>query len=338
MSARMGDFGVVDYTPLMALAPRTENFLEKLGVFDMADADYIDQRYAEFEREEKGLTDMYNVARGGERQFMGSEGARKELIEVPYATLDTNVRGNEVEAFREYGTESSTATIEALVERKIQHIQRSHGKYIRDVQYTALLENKIRAVDSAGNEVPALAKNFSTLWGAPRKTATVDTTAATDPFVALGAARQEIVDDMGENTGFSGMVLMVTTRDFNAIVGHAQVRSAFENRDAGTTEYLTRRLGGDALHQVFTFKGITVLEDTSGKLTNGTGVMFPLDYEGMFKHTFAPAYGKDFVNKVSTGSALFLLEGWREDRIESELSYCCMITRSELIANVTITV
>jgi len=336
--ARMGDFGVIDYTPLMALAPRTENFLEKLGIFSSESADYIDNRYAEFEREELGVTDMHNVARGANRQFIGSEKARKEIVEAPFATLDGVTKPNEVEAFRQYGTEDATATIDALVERKIAHIQRSHAKYIRDCQYTAIRENKIRAIDEAGAEIPALAKNYSTMWGAPRQTATIATgTAGTDPYTTLGTARQSILDVMGKNTGFSSMAVLVNTKSFNAITGHPLVRAAYDGRDGGA-EYLVRRLGNDALYQVFTHKGVTLVEDTSGQLQDGEGFMLPLDYEGMFDHKFCPADTVDHVNTVSQGSYLFMDESnWRKHVIESEVAYVCSINRPELIANLTIT-
>jgi hypothetical protein len=337
--ARMGDFGVIDYTPLMALAPRTENFLEKLGIFSPETADYIDNRYAEFEREELGVTDMHNVARGANRQFIGSEKARKEIVEAPFATLDGVTKPNEVEAFRQYGTEDSSASIEALVERKIAHIQRSHAKYIRDCQYTAIRENKIRAIDENGAEIPALAKNFSTMWGAPRQTATIATgTAGTDPFATLGAARQDIMDAMGKNTGFSTMAVLVNTRSFNAITGHALVRAAFDGRDKGGEEYLTRRLGNDALYQTFTFKGVTLIEDTSNQIQDGEGFMIPLDYEGMFQHMYCPADTVDHVNQISQGSFLFLDEShWRKHVIESEVSYVVGINRPELLCDLTIT-
>ena len=337
--ARMGDFGVIDYTPLMALAPRTENFLEKLGVFSQDTADYIDNRYAEFEREELGVTDMHNVARGANRQFMGSEKARKEIVEAPFATLDGVTKPNQVEAFRQYGTEDAPASVDQLVERKVAQIQRSHAKYIRDCQYVAIRQNKIRAIDEDGNEITALAKNFSTLWGAARRTGTITTaTAGVNPFDTLGTARQDILNVMGKNTGFSAMAVLVNTKSFNAIVGHPLVLAAYEGRDKGGEEFLTRRLGTNALYQVFTHKGVTLVEDTSGQIVDGEGFMLPLDYEGMFEHKFCPADTIDHVNTISQGSYLFMDESnWRKHVIESEVSYVCSINRPELIADLTIT-
>ena len=40
--SRMGDFGVVDYTSLFALAPRKIDQLAALGIFSEAQTDYID--------------------------------------------------------------------------------------------------------------------------------------------------------------------------------------------------------------------------------------------------------------------------------------------------------
>lgn len=334
--ARMGDFGVVDYTPLMALAPRVENFLETLGLFPTTEAKYSDNRYCEFEREELGASTMYNVARGANRQKMGTEKARKEIFEVPFATLDGVTVPSEVEAFRQYGTEDAPASVESTVQRKIAHIQRSHGKYIRDVQYTALTQNKVHAFTSDGTEITGIAKNFSTVWGANRKTKTVDTTvAATDPFVALSEARQEILSDLGSNAGFETMALLLHPTDFNKIRSHAKVQAAYDGRDGGNA-FLTQRLGNSKYYETFDHKGITLVEDTSGKLEAGSAFMLPLGVEDMFQSAFAPADTLDHVNQVSQGSYLFMKEDWRKHEMESEVAYMCMISRPELICNVTV--
>ncbi|APC44412.1 putative major capsid protein [Pseudoalteromonas phage PH357] len=337
--ARMGDFGVVDYTSLMALSPRKVSQLEVLGIFNAAQTDYIDGRYAEFEREKLGKTKMYNVSRDADRQFMGSEQAQKEILEVPFATLDGVTRPAEVENFRMYGTEDQNETVENVVNKKIAHIQRSHAGYEIDVAYQALLNNKVYAFNEAGVEITGLAKNFSTVWGAARKTGAIDlTNAAVNPFDTLTAKRAEIIAEIGEQAAPTGFVYIVNSVQFGQLVSHPLVEDAY-NKYPSEQEPLRRRLAaGEFDAQTFSHKGITVVEDLSGKLANTEGYLLPLGVEDMFVKRYAPANTIEDVNTVSKGSYLFMRETWRAAILESEIAVMCMITRPELICDVTATV
>jgi len=337
--ARMGDFGVTDYTSLMALSPRKVSQLEVLGIFNAEQTEYIDGRYAEFEREVLGRTKMHNVSRDADRQFMGSEQAIKEILEVPFATLDSVTRPNEVENFRMYGTEDSNETVENVVSKKIAHIQRSHAGYEIDVAYQALQNNKVYAFDEAGNEITGLAKNFSTLWNAPRKTGAIDLTNATvNPFDELVAKRGEIIAAIGDQAAPTGFIYMVNSVQFAQLVSHPLVEDAY-NKYPSEQEPLRRRLAtGQFDAQTFSHKGITVVEDLSGKLGNDEGYLLPLGVDDMFVKRYAPANTIEHVNTVSQGSYLFMRETWRAAIIESELAVLTMITRPELICDVTATV
>ena len=337
--ARMGDFGVTDYTSLMALAPRRVSQLELLGIFNADQTEYIDGRYAEFEREKLGKTKMHNVSRDADRQFMGSEQAQKEILEVPFATLDSVTKPSEVENFRMYGTEDSNETVENVVQKKINHIQRSHVSYEIDVAYQALQNNKVYAINADGVEVPALAKNFSTVWGEARETATIDLTNATvNPFDTLVAKRAAIVAKIGEQAAPTGFIYLCNSVQFSQIVSHPLVEDAY-NKYPSEQEPLRRRLAsGEFDVQTFSHKGITIVEDLSGKMTDAEGYLLPLGVEDMFVKRYAPANTLDHVNTVSQGSYLFMRETWRAAIIESEVAVMCMITRPELICDVTATV
>jgi len=335
----MGDFGVVDYTSLYALAPRKIDQLAALGIFNEEQTEYIDGRYAEFEREELGHTKMYNVSRDAERQFMGSEKARKELLEVPFATLDGVTKPSEVENFRAYGTPDQNASVETVVSKKVAHIQRSHKAFETSVAYKALLDNKVYAISSTGVEVPALAKNFSTVWGAARKTDTIDLTDDTvNPFDTLLAKRAEIVAEIGEQSAPSGFIYLCNSVQFNSLSGHALVEDAY-NKYPSDQEPLRRALRGAEFDaQVFSHKGITIVEDLSGKMADTQGILLPVGIEDMFQKVYAPANTLEHVNQVSQGSYLFMRETWRTAIMESEISVMCMITRPELICDITATV
>lgn len=333
----MGDWGVTDYTPLMALKPRSQNLLEELGIFSEATTEYLDGEFAEFEREEKGLTGMYNVSRGADRQFAGTESARKELFRVPFATLDAITKPQEVNAFREYGTENTPASVERLVERKIEHIQRSHARYVRDVQYHALVSNKVFAFDKDGNELTGLAKNYSTVWGAPRNTETLNLAdASTDPFIALGKGRTNVIQNAGDDGDNYGIMYLVETEQFEAIVTHPLVQAAYESFPS-EQDPLRKRLSGNRNNRVFRHKGVVIVEDFSGKIVNTKGYMLPIDFDGLAAAAYAPADTNEHVGTISEGSYLFMKENFRATTVESEVSYMVSLNRPELITEFDVT-
>ena len=343
-----GDFGFTDYTPLLALKPRSQNLLQELGIFTDMDEQLLSGENAEFERENKGLTAMHNVARGADRQFAGDETAQLEIFKVPFATLDKVTKPHEVVAFREYGTEDTPATVENLVERRIDHIQRSHARYIRDVMYTAIVDNKVFAQDKEGNEFTSLAKNYSTVWGGARNTDTIDlTAAAVDPFDALRDARQNVIDKAGDDADGYELIYLVGSKQFGQIVSHPLVEAAYENY-ASRQEPLRRRLGlGDEFSniEVFEHKGVTVVSDISGKILDASGAgaargyVIPVGIPDMFGGAYAPADTVEAMNgnRVAEKGYLFMEEGRRNVTIESEVAYMSMITRPELITDVTVT-
>lgn len=338
--ARLGDYGIVDYTPLMAIKPRSQNFLQELGIFPMDEqAQYINSEWAEFEREEKGLTSMYNVERGADRQFAGDDKAQKEMLRVPLATLDKVTKPHEVQSFRQYGEENTPATVERLVENRVQHIQDSHHRYIRDAQYKALVENKVLARDKDGSELTTLAKDFSVMWGAARNTETMDlTNASVNPFDTLEAGRTNIIDKAGDDSRGYNMIYIVSTAQFKAIVNHALVAPSY-NEYSERQESVRLGLDVKSNNRTFTYpnSGITVVEDTSKEISNNKGFFLPAGFAQFSDAVFAPADTIEHANKISEGSYLFLKENHRSVVIESEVSYAPVLLRPELITDFTVT-
>lgn len=338
--ARLGDYGIVDYTPLMAIVPRKKNFLQELGIFpEDSQANYADTDFIEFEREEKGVTKMYNVKRGADRQFAGDEKDQKVMLQAPLASLDKVTKPHEVQNFRQYGEENAPATVERLVENRVAHIQRSHEEYMADVQYHALIENKVYAFDKDGNEITGLAKDYSTLWSAPRNTATMDlTNASVDPIKSLSAGRTNIIQKMGGNASSVNMVYLCNSAQFDAIVSHALVKPTYE-------EYSERqesvRLGLDVTRINRVFKapnsGLTIVEDVTNEIEDEQGFFLPVGLPEFTAAAFAPADVIEFAGKTSEGSYLFLKENHRSVVIESEVAYIVAILRPELITDFTVT-
>ena len=335
-----GDFGFTDYTPLLALKPRSQNLLQELGIFAEVDEQLLTGENAEFERENKGLTSMYNVGRGAERQFAGDESAQLEIFKVPFTTLDKVTKAHETTAFREYGTENTPASVENLVMRRLEYIQRSHARYIRNCMYTALVDNKIFAFDKAGNEITSLAKNFSDVWGQPRNTGTIDLTdGSTDPFIALEAGRANIISKAGDDAEGYGVIYIVDSTQFSLLVGHPLVEAAY-SQFPSEQDPLRKRLNGNNNNRIFkNHKGITVVEDISGKIASTKGFLLPLGIPDMFGGAYAPADTVEAMDsRVAERGYLFMEEGRRSVKIESEVAYMAMITRPELITDFTVTI
>lgn len=333
----MGDYGLTDYTPLMALRPRSQNLLEELGLWTEANTEYLDSEFFKEERENKGLTQMTHTARGAERNFVGAEDAVTKVFQVPFAPLDAITKPQEVNAFRMYGTEDAPETVANVVNKKIENIQRSHARLIRDSQYKALVNNKVHAIKKDGTEWTSLAVNFSTVWEAPRQTGAVDfTDSAVDPFDALGAARAAVIAKAGDDADAYDMMVLCNTNQFDAIIGHPLVQDAYAAYPS-EQEPLRRRLSGNRNNRTFRHKGLVIVEDISGKILDATLYVLPLGIEDMFGAAYAPADTMEHVGTISEGSYLFLKESARSSTIESEVSYIATIKRPELLCDVAVT-
>ena len=335
MTTRMGDYGVIDYTPLMELAPRVNSLLEDIGLVNEFNTKHLTGVWAEFERRTLTTTEMSTKARGADRNFLGGDGSRKEMIQIPFFPLDAITVPNEVQGFREIGTEDTPASVEKLVQRKIASLQRSHAAMRRSAQYKALVSNTTYAIDEAGAPIASLTTNYSTLWGAPRNTGTITLgDGAVDPYIALEAARQNVIQKAGDGAESYTMIAIVPSAQFNGIVSHPLVRGAY-SQYSSTQEPLRDRLSGNKNNQMFNHKGILLIEDNSGLLTSTVGHVLPLGIDDMFVDAFAPADTIDHANTTAEESYLFMKENYRSTTLESESSYVVMLTRPELITDIT---
>ncbi len=339
MTTRMGDYGVIDYTPLMELSPKVHSLLEDIGLVSEFNTKYLTGEWAEFARRELSTTQMGAKARGADRNFLGGDESRKEMIKVPFFPLDASATPDQVQGFREIGTEDTPASVERLVERKIAGLQRSHADLRRRAQYTALVSNTTYAIDTAtGLPIASLIRNFSTLWGAARPTQAVDlTNPAVDPYIALEAARQSVIANAKDSADGYEMIQIVPSNIFSLITSHALVTGAY-NSYASKDEPLRNRLSGNKNNRMFNHKGILLIEDNSGLLTANTGHVLPLGIDDMFVDAYAPADTMDHANTTAEASYLFMKETYRSTTLESETSYVVMLSRPELITDVTYTV
>lgn len=339
--ANFGDFGVIDYTALMTLVPRQNNLLQRLGLFTGTDIKYGSTTVAEFERQAVTATKIAAKARGADRQYVKGRNARKEYFPVPFFPLDGTVNPSDIQDFRMIGTEDSNETVENRVRQKIADIQLSHEEHLYDAMYYALIENKTYSPELEDDE-----RDFSTVWGAPRKqvaAADFDLTDQTvDPFDTIEAqGRKHIIANAGDNASGYEVMFIVDPDTFTKLVGHTLVRAAYASY-ASAQEPLRNRLGGDSINRIFRHKGVVVVEDISGKFTvsatEGKGYLLPTGINDMYRLQYAPADTMEHANQTAEENYLFMREDFRHTKMESETSFVCMISRPELIVEFTSTI
>ncbi len=339
MTTRFGDYNVTDYTQLATLVQRDQNLLEELGIFDSGSAKKLTATWAEFERKTQTRTGITAKARGADRNYAGQDNSRKEMFPVPFFPLDGKITPQDVQNFRMIGTEDSSETVENKVREKVAHIQRSHTELVKEAMYKALVSNSTyQPMDAAGTDGPDV-RNFSTVWGANRKTGAIDLTdQTTNPFDTMETViRQPIITDAGDNATGYQLLQLVPSNVFTLIVNHALVRAAYSSYSSDQ-EPLRKRLGGNSNNRIFTRQGITSIGDISGELTANHGFALPLGISQMFGMAYAPADTIDHANTPAEEVYMFMKSDYRSETIESETSLICHISRPELIVDVTYTV
>lgn len=327
MTTRLEDYGVTDYTPLMSLVPREFSIFEEIGLIQEADVHFGTQDVHEFERITLGEDEMQAASRGGDRHFSGDDEAQKESFRIPFFPLDKVTTPAEVQGFRQWGTEDAPASVDTLVNRRVQRIQRSHAKLRRDAFYTALIENKVHAKKNGVDT--ALAKNFSTVWGAARNTGSI-TVASDDIFAKFEEGRQHVIAEAGDNADAYEMIVIVNSKRFDDIVNSAKVVAAYEAYQS-EQEPLRQRLSGNRNNRIFRHKGVVLLEDISGKIADGKAYELPMGIDGMWQIAYAPADTVEHANQIAEASYLFMKENYRAVTIESETSMALVNTMPQLV-------
>lgn len=335
--ARFGDYNVTDYSALATLVERDQNLLEELGLFDTSQAKMLQgTTWAEFERITQTKTDIQSRARGADRNYAGQDNSRKEMFPVPFFPLDGRITPADVLNFRMIGTESSNETIENKVRQRVAHIQRSHTELVRKAMYKALVSNSTyQPIDDIGTDGPDV-KNFSTVWGAPRKVVpntTFDLSDATvDPFDTIEKeGRKHIIANAGDNASGYQIIMVTNSNDFTDIVNHAKVRAAYASYKSDQ-EPLRLRLNGNLNNRMFTHKGVTLVEDFSGDIPANNSYLLPLGIP-LTNVAYAAADTVEHISEVAEEVYLFMKSNHRSETIESETSFICHIHRPELFVN-----
>jgi hypothetical protein len=336
---RNGDWGVQDYTPLMALRPRTQNLLEELGLFSEANTVYGQTTVAEFERNTLTESDIAARARGADRNYAGRENGRKEFFPIPFFPLDGSVKPSDVQDLRAIaeGDGNVPETTQNRVNKLVDHIQRSHAKLIRKAQYHAITANSTYSPTLTSGQA-----NYSTKWGAARKevlAAAFDLADQTvDPLETLEKeGRKHIIANAGDDADGYDIIFLCGSDTFTGIITHSKVEGAYQAY-ASVQEPLRQRLNGNRNNRIFrNAKGFTIIEDVSLEIDQDKGYMMPMGMEEMWGMQFAPADTTEHANTTAEAAYMFMEEKFRSTTIMSESSFVVLNSRPELVVAFTAT-
>ncbi|AUR84686.1 major capsid protein E [Vibrio phage 1.063.O._10N.261.45.C7] len=329
-NARQNDFTLLDFTTEINLYPKVWSLVGSLNLFDQHP---ITTTVAQVEFVQEKLADIASRKRGGDRNFVESEDARTENLNVPFFPLDRNLKPSDVQGFREYGTGNTSKTVMSEIDRVMRRVRSSQ---------TALKEKGMaKAIQCAGLEGAGIGTDYdyAVKFGQTRPLAPVDFTDLTvDPFDTLEAGvRVPIIKNAQDGTdSFAGYEIVgICGREyFNAAISHPLVEEAYKYYES-RQEPLRRRLGMGSENssvRVFEHKGIILIEDHSGNFPVGEAHFFPKGMPQMFREYLAPADDFEYVNTAGQELYLFYKEDAfsRARKVESECSFLCVNTRVDL--------
>ena len=331
---RNGEWEVMDFTGLADLVEREDNALEALSLFE---EDFGTTTTVELERITVGHDVIGDTARGGKRNYADKDSAQSETFHIPFFTLDKYVKPNDVQNFRAYATADAPESVNNQVTRSMQRIEAGHSFLKRTAMYTALKGNTY-APNSAGTKY---VKNFATVWGVTGDVFTggVDfTDVNADPALYIEKnCREHIIAQAKDNAGLYQVIALVGAGFFNALTTHPLVQAAFDQYSSNQ-EPLRNRLApsnGNSVGRLFEHKGITYIEDVSGEIARGDAYVLPKGIQDMFSIKYAPADTIEHANTVASAMYVFMEETRRAAKMETETSFVCLVTRPELICNLT---
>ncbi len=327
-ATRLSDFTLVDYSDEINLIPRVNTLVQGMGLFDVK---YISTTVAQVERVTE-LTELFDDrARGGERNFIGSESAMTYNFNVPFFPLDRNISAADLQNFREYGTGNAPKTVQDEVIRVMSRLRRSHSELVEKIMIEAIMGNSYSPSGLASY-------NYYTVWGETQQTADIDFTNGEDACAIIETSvRRHIIDNANDGAGSYSIIALCGSDWFDAFISSEDVEEAYKYY-ASSQELLRTRQGGESNNRRFTHKNITYIEDISGYLSDSADAyFFPKGIESMFRCYFAP--GDDVMSANTAGKELTLLFQQnafeRRARVISETAPLAVNCRPELVVKST---
>jgi len=328
-----GDYGIVDFSSLTELFPRIPKFMDQLGLF--GETFYGSSTIAQVERVEDQIDDIKATSRGGDRQFVGRESAIQRNFTQPYFTLDGKFTAQDIQDLKAYGEGDMPMTMASRVERTRARIAKSHAVLRERARYAALKGT------SYSPNFPQAQYTYADEFGVAAKVAAQFTVAfgnvEVDPRTTIEAeARQHIQKYAGNQSDSYQVIAIVGSKFFDGLKDHPKTSVAYASY-ASASEPLRNRLGGNLINRSWETEGVTYLEDFMGvqlgEIATDEAYFLPLGIEDMFQTHFAPADHKDYANTTAQELYMFMLEGARSDKVETETSFIMVNTRPELVVN-----
>lgn len=221
--------------------------------------------------------------------------ASLESIVVPFFPLESEIRADEVQGKRAFGSESNAEAVASVVNTRLSRMASRLDLTLENLRLGAL---KGQIVDADGSTVLV---NLFTKFGVTEETAVnfALTTAATD---VRGKCAQ-VIRTMKKNAkialpGSAKVHALVGDNFFDALISHANVKGVYDGFGAAE-----RRLGESYVHGIFEFGGIffenyrgTDDGSTVGIGTDGARFFFT-GAPGLYAEYYAPG---DFMETVNT--------------------------------------
>lgn len=332
--ARDSGFNILDFTALTELFPRVPKFLGELGLFN--ESYFGSTTIAQVERVEDQIDAIQATSRGGDRQFVGKEQAIQRNFTQPYFTLDAKFTAQDIQDLKAYGENPDVPmTMQQRIERSRTRMAKSHAVLRERARYSALKGS------SYAPGFPQAQYTYATEFGVTTKVKaqiSIDfTDVDTDPRTTIEQeARAHIQKYAGDNGDSYQVIAICGSKFFDGLKDHPLCKEAYSSYPS-SSEPLRNRLGGDVINRSWETEGITYLEDYMGvqlgEIATDEVWFLPLGIEDMFQTHFAPADHKDYANTTAQEMYMFMLEGSRYDKVETETSFITVNTRPELVVN-----
>lgn len=326
------DFGLYNLTSLVQSVARVNTVITDLGLF----SDPVYGRTTTFGvlREKNPVAVAKALPRTGERNKLGLQGQKLKNFNIPFFPLDRLIQAGDIQNLVQWATLPSTqipATLAASVNRVTNILYRSYLE-LRELAYiNAIMGQSFNGI----GETPEY--DYFTEWGVTPTTVTVDFTDVTsDPAdVINGEPRSHIIAEADVGFGSYRIVVLCSSKFFNAVIAHPMVREAYLFQPAMNNPNLNR-VGGDNINRVFDYKNIKFIEDTSNTVADGDAWVFPNGIPGMFQIGYAPANTVELANTIAEEFYIFLNNAnHRMVTVESETSFIAVNTRPELSVQAT---
>lgn len=323
---------VVDFTPLLQLAPSEPTLLASLGLFEV-NHERTTLVSVGRDVDSAGLIPARN--RGGERNWDTRTDVSRKVFEIPFFPLDHNITAQDIQSLRSYGAVGFTDELrsqEEVVDRYMASIARKQA-FTKEMIYSAAVQGY--AYNGTGGSLNAN-YNWYDQWGQTQKTIEIDFTSTTvDPSEVIEAEGRAYIEDTKQDGTTMTRVFCLCGRNFFAAMIHNPfLRSAYQFYQ-GTPNPLRDRIGGDMDVRIFEFEGVTYMTDPYGYVATDEAFLFPEGIPGMFQSFYAPADDLQYANSVAQEGYVWMINQGRTLSLQTEFSLLAVNSRPELVVKLT---